>query len=120
MGSEWSVEYVEVGDKKPFEDFVLSLPKKERARVFEAINYFLQLRNENLPIKESLSKHIEDEIFELRVTLRDRIARNLYFYQKGSKIVITHGFIKKTRKTPRKEIETAKKLRKQYLRSKHD
>ena len=72
------------------------------------------LRNNNLPIKENLSKHIEDGIFELRTSLSATIIRTLYFYQKGSRIIITHGFIKKTQKTPRKEIERAKVLRKEF------
>jgi len=64
---------------------------------------------------------LEDGIFELRTYLRDKIARTLYFYQKGAKIIITHSFIKKTQKTPGKEIERAKALREQYLkRLKHD
>ena len=121
MSNGWSVEYIELDDKKPFEEFVLGLPVKERAKIFETINYFLQLKNENLPIKQSLSKHLEGGIFELRTSLRDKIARSFYFYQKGTKIVITHGFLKKTQKTPRKEIERAKILREQYMtRSKHD
>ena len=111
---------MELGDKKPFEEFVHSLPIKERAKLFETINYFLQLKNENLPIKASLSKHLEDGIFELRTLLREQIARTFYFYQKSTKIVITHGFIKKTQKTPRKEIEKAKTLREQYMRSNND
>ena len=41
----------------------------------------------------------------------DKIVRNLYFYESGAKIIITHGFIKKTQKTPRKEIEKAKKFK---------
>lgn len=52
----------------------------------------------------------------VRVMYKDKIARSLYFYQVGAKIVITHGFIKKTRKTPRKEIERAKNLREQYMK----
>ena len=116
MSNGWSVEYVELGDKKPFEEFVLGVPVKERAKIFETINYFLQLKNENQPIKQNLSKHLEDGIFELRTSLRDKIARTLYFYQKGTKIVITHGFMKKTQKTPRKEIEKAKTLREQHLK----
>lgn len=121
MSNGWSVEYVELDDKKPFEEFVLGLPVRERARIFETIDYFLQLKNVNLQIKESLSKHLEDGIFELRTSLRDKIARSLYFYQAGRSIVITHGFIKKTQSTPRKEIEKAKTLREQYFkRSRHD
>ncbi len=121
MSNRWSAEYVELDNKKPFEEFVLSLPIRDRAKIFETINYFLQLKNENLSIKESLSKHMEEGIFELRTSLRDTIARSLYFYEKGRTIVITHGFIKKSQKTPRKEIEKAKRLREQYMkRSKYD
>ena len=112
---EYEIEFVELGsDEKPFENFVLDLPIKERAKIFETINYFLELKNNNLPIKEKLSKYLENGIFELRIYLRDKIARTLYFYQKDAKIIITHGFIKKTQKTPRKEIEKAKTLRELY------
>jgi phage-related protein len=90
------------------------LPVKERARIFETINYFLELKNNNLPIKESLSKHLEDGIFELRSSLYDKIVRTLYFYQKGKKIIITHGFIKKSQKIPKKEIKKAKMLRDEF------
>jgi phage-related protein len=51
-------------------------------------------------------------MIELRTFLSDKIARTLYFYLKGAKVIITHGFIKKTQKTPTKEIEKAKLLRK--------
>lgn len=112
---EYEVEYVALDNgEKPFEKFILNLTLKERAKIFETINYFLELKNNNLPIKEKLSKHLEDGIFELRTYLSDKIARTLYFYQKGAKIIITHGFIKKTQKTPIGEIEKAKSLRKLY------
>jgi len=52
MGFE--VEFVELETgKKPFEEFILSLPIKERAKVFETINYFRELKDRNLPIKEN-------------------------------------------------------------------
>ena len=111
----YKVEYIETeNNKKPFEEFILGLTVKERAKIFETINYFLELKNNNLPIKESLSKHLEDGIFELRTSISDKIARTLYFYQRGAKIIITHGFIKKSQKTPRREIERAKDLRNKY------
>jgi len=119
---KYEIEFAESENgEKPFEDFVLKLPIKERAVIFETINYFLELKNMNLPVKEKLSKHLEHGIFELRTYLDDKIARTFYFYQKGRKIIITHGFIKKTQKTPRKEIERAKILRDRYnARSGHD
>ena len=112
---KYEVEFVELeNNKKPFEEFILSLSTDERAKVFETINYFLELKNNNLPIKESLSKHLEDGIFEIRTSLFKKIARTLYFYQRGAKIIITHGFIKKTQKTPKREITRAKELREKY------
>ena len=111
----YAVEYVELeNNRKPFEDFIFELTIKERAKIFETINYFLELKNSNLPIKEKLSRHLEDGIFDLRSYLADKIARTLYFYQRGSKIIITHGFVKKTQKTPRNEIKKAKELRSLY------
>lgn len=112
---KYEVEFVELeNNKKPFEEFVLNLSIDDRAKVFETINYFLELKNNKLPIKESLSKHLEDGIFELRTFLHKKIARTLYFYQRGARIIITHGFIKKTQKTPGKEITRAKELREKY------
>jgi phage-related protein len=114
--SLYTIEYVELeSGEKPFEEFVLDLQVHERAKLFETINYFVELKNNDLPIKENISKHLEDGIFELRISLTNKIARSLYFYQKGAKIIITHGFIKKTQKTHRKEIEKAKELRKSYI-----
>ena len=65
-------------EKSHFQEFVLSLPINERAKVFETINYFIELKNQNLPIKESLSKYLEDGIFELRTAFARRIARSVY------------------------------------------
>ena len=114
----YSVEYVELPNgSKPFEEFIAGLPIHERAKVFETINYFVERKNQNLPIKENMSKHLEESIFELRTSLSEKIIRTLYFYQKGAKIILTHGFIKKTQKTPRKEIERAKELRNLYEQS---
>jgi phage-related protein len=111
----YTVEYVELKNgKKPFEEFILSLPIDERAKVFETINYFVELKTRNLPIKENISKYLGDGIFELRTTTPNKIVRSVYFYQKGAKIVLTHGFVKKGDKAPRKEIERAKELRSLY------
>ena len=43
------------------------------------------------------------------------IFTSLYFFYVDRKIILTHGFIKKTQKTPRQEIDRAKKYREDYL-----
>jgi phage-related protein len=60
--------------------------------------------------KEILSKHLTDGIFEMRVSFENRIARTMYFYQVERKIIFSHGFVKKTQKTPLSEIERAKEI----------
>lgn len=43
------------------------------------------------------------------------ITRIFYFFVIGQKIILTNGFVKKTQKTPKSEIELAKKYRNDYL-----
>ena len=66
-------------------------------------------------LREPYSKHIEDGIFELRAKIGTDISRVMYFFYSGKKIIITNGFIKKSQKTPRKEIMKAKAYREDYL-----
>jgi phage-related protein len=57
---------------------------------------------------------IGDRIWEIRSRLKDMIARTL-FSDIDQGIVLLHGFVKKSQKTPKEDIELAKKRRKQYL-----
>ena len=61
------------------------------------------------------SKALEDGLFELRVLDRSNTYRLIYFFVIGEKIIVTNGFTKKTQKTPKNEIELAKKYREDYL-----
>jgi len=65
------------------------------------------------------SRHLEDEIYELRAQVEGNISRILYFFVIGDKAVLTHGFVKKTQHTPPKEIKRAEKYRRQYLLQHH-
>ena len=66
------------------------------------------------------SEELEDGIFELRAKLGSDISRVLYFFVVGRKIVLTNGFIKKTRKTPKNEIDKAKRCREHYMSRKEN
>ena len=61
------------------------------------------------------SKELEDGIFELRAKFSSNISRVLFFYDKDKIIVLTNGFIKKSQKTPKQEIELAKIYRSDYF-----
>src|SRR5437667_11294650 len=54
-------------------------------------------------------KHIEGPIWEMRLRGRDGIARALYVTATGRRVVILRVFTKKTQKTPRREIELARR-----------
>lgn len=62
-------------------------------------------------------KHIEDTdgIFEIRVEYKSNIYRIFSFFDDGYLIILINGFQKKSQKTPRQEIELARKLKKQYF-----
>jgi len=70
---------------------------------------------ERVPIK--FFKHLENTsgIFEVRVEVGKDIYRVFSFFDEGKIIVLINGFQKKSRKTPKGEIELAEKLKIQYF-----
>src|SRR5271170_1416937 len=66
------------------------------------------------PVGKPLVDSLGDGVWEVRSRLDNRIARTL-FTMVNQEIVLLHGFIKKSQKTPANELELAKKRRQQYL-----
>ncbi|MCW5698542.1 MAG: type II toxin-antitoxin system RelE/ParE family toxin [Rhodospirillales bacterium] len=63
--------------------------------------------------REPLVKHLEGPLWEMRLTGKDGISRALYVTAKGRRVVVVRVFVKKTQKTPRREIELALKRAKE-------
>lgn len=59
-----------------------------------------------------------DNIWEVRVILASNIFRLLGFFDADNFVILTNGFVKKTQKTPMKEIRLAEKRKKDYLKRK--
>ncbi len=55
-------------------------------------------------------------LHEIRAKGKEGIGRSMYCVVKGKEVVILHSFIKKTQKTPKKELELAKKRMKEVLK----
>lgn len=53
-------------------------------------------------------KHLDGSLWEIRVSGKSGIARALYVTVIGKRVVILRVFMKKTQKTPRREIELAR------------
>ena len=62
-------------------------------------------------IGEPVTKHLAGDIWELR----PRSDRVLYFFWKDNTFILLHHFVKKTQKTPEREIEQAKRNMADYL-----
>lgn len=76
------------------------------------IDLYIQLLQDNgTRLSPNITKHIEDDIWELRPGNN----RVLYFYFKDDTFVLLHQFRKKTQKTPKREIKRAKAERDDYL-----
>jgi len=58
-------------------------------------------------MREPHVKHLEGRLWEIRLIGRDGIARALYVTASGRRVVIVRVFVKKTQKTPRREITLA-------------
>ena len=114
--AEFEVEFYETTDgDKPAKDFLISLDNKMRAKTASMIS-LLQENGYNL--REPYSKHLSEGIFELRAKVGSDITRVMYFFYIDRRVILTNGFVKKTKKTPLKELEKAKKYRQDYLRRK--
>lgn len=114
----YSVEYYETEDgTRPAEDFILSQDKKMQAKLFMSLE-LLEIKGPEL--REPYSKPLGDGIFEVRAKQGSDISRVLYFFVVGRKIILTNGFVKKTQKTPPREIERAKRYRADHQRRKEE
>jgi len=58
-------------------------------------------------VREPHVKHLQGPLWEMRMIGKDGISRALYVTAKGKRVVVVRVFVKKTRKTPRREIELA-------------
>ena len=103
---------------EPFEDYYWDFYNKQSKSVKTKIDYVLHIIMTVEIIPKKFFKHIEEGIYEIRIKSGSNIYRIFSFFDEGKLVVLLHGFHKKSQKLPRKEIEKAKKLRKQYYEDK--
>ena len=86
--------------------------KNSRIQYKQIILYIQMLQDNGTMLSDKITKHVDDDIWELRPGDN----RVLYFFCHNNTFVLLHHFRKKTKKTPRREIEKAKRERDDYLR----
>lgn len=98
-----------------FLEWLTNLNIEDRAKMLQIIT---DTEEHGLLVAQRMKwvKKIETEknLYELRSKVSSNIQRALYFHVEGPRYIITHGFTKKTQKTPLKEIKHAISLRKEW------
>ena len=98
----WSIEY----HNADVVDFIRRLPSGLAARYLRLTDLMLEFGSRlGMPHTRSL----KDGLFELRVKGKEGIARIFYCTVVDRRVVMLHGFIKKSQKTPRRHLELAKR-----------
>ena len=98
--------------REPVREWLQKLPKLER-KIIGVDIMTVQFR---WPLGLPLVDHIGAGLWEIRSRLPNRIARTLFFVHEGE-LVLLHGFIKKTRKTPNEDRTLALWRKNAYIKT---
>ncbi len=111
----WRIEFYETekGDI-PVKEFVDRLPVSVQAKFILILDL---LEKYGLEVKEPYIKSLKGhkKLKEIRIKTKEGIYRVMYFPFTGRTFVMLHGFTKKGKKTPKKEIEIAEKRMRDYI-----
>lgn len=99
----WSIEILNDAVKAELN----ALPADQIARFLRIGDLIQALGLER--VGEPHVKHTEGPLWEMRMKGRDGISRALYVVARPKRVVVVRDFVKKTQKTPRREIELALK-----------
>ncbi len=102
-------------------DNFVNFYKSQDPKIQEKIEYVLDLLRFEKQVPIKFFKYLDDTdgIYEIRIITTFKNIRILCFFDKSELIVLTNCFLKKSQKTPRKEIKTAEKLKKEYMTEKY-
>lgn len=103
-----------------FGDYFSRFYEKQNIKTRDKIDYVIDIIRfiERVPIQ--FLKYLEgtDSLYEIRISTTFKQIRIFCFFDEGQVVVLTNCFVKKTQKTPKKELELAIKLKKDYFRTK--
>jgi phage-related protein len=101
-------------DTSEFEDFVAGLPDKDAAKLLSVIH---NIEEQGLLVAAKMQwvKKFDGGLAEVRSAQGGNIQRAIYFHDAGDRYLITHGFTKKTQKTPPGQLEHARDMMRRYM-----
>ncbi len=102
--------------KNHFLDFYAPLQIKVKMKIKYVLELIKQV--EKVPVKFLSPMSGYEGLFEIRIEFESNIYRIFCCFDKVKLVVLFSGFHKKTQKTPKKEIEKAMRLKREYFKSK--
>ena len=103
---------------EPYKDYFWDFYNAQKVAVQTKIDYVLYVIMTVEHIPKKFFKHIEDGIYEIRIQHGSNVYRVFSFFEENRLIILLHGFTKKSQKLPRREIEKAIRLRRDYYEDK--
>lgn len=110
---KWEVVFYQtVAGERPAEEWLKSIPIKMQAKIARILDL---LEEHGTFATGPYIQHEHGKLWKVRVEQAKVQYRLFYFPATGQKFVVLHGFVKKSQKTPPKEIEVAEQRLKDYL-----
>jgi phage-related protein len=99
-----------------FKNYFMDFLDVQSEAVRKKILYVLDIIRGVPFVSEKFLKHIEgsEGIYEIRIEVQSNIFRVFCFFDEGRLVILENGFQKKSQKTPKKEIEKAERIKKEY------
>ncbi len=103
-----------------YKDYFEKFFDKQSKKVQNKILWTLKFIEELTRIPEQYLRYVKNTsgLYEIRVQVGNDIVRIFCFFDYDNLIVVGHGFQKKTQKTPRREIERAERIKREYYENK--
>ncbi len=98
------VYYVDDRGRESVKDYIHKTSQKEQKKIYASLEF---LRENKGHLDEPYTRHVTGKIRELRVDFAHNRHRIFYCTVIGRRIVLLHALLKKTPKTPQREIERA-------------
>lgn len=100
-----------------YEDYFWDLFKTLNNESQEKFNRILQFISTTEHVSKSIFKHVTDSrgLFEIRIETLIGRYRVFCFFDRNNRLIIINGFLKKSANTPRKELQKAMRIRKEYF-----
>jgi phage-related protein len=105
-----------------YKDYFIKFYKSQDKKTQEKIEYVLDLIRFEKQVPIKFFKYLDDTdgIYEIRIITTFKSIRIMCFFDRGELVVLTNCFLKKSQKTPSKEINLAERLKKEYMNEKYE